>query len=361
MSNHDELILKIFFQNDKLNISVINKYNRKKNKYYKNIQYYLLYRYIDTETERESLYRIKYNIEDKPTCPICHSKLKFFGRKNKLFLEHCSNSCKKKDSLVNEKWKKSCGDLGTNRQKYKETMLSKYNVDNSYKIPAIIEKIKTINKEKKDISLLKSQQTCLQKYGVKYYLQTDEFKHKSELTSLKKYNTKSPIQSYIVKNKYDWDKIVRKINNTKHKNHTFNTSKEEDIVYNFLVQHFPDIIRSYSSEKYRWNCDFYIPSLDVYIEYNGSHYHNFSPFMNTEEDKNKLNELINKSNKIKESRSCSKTQYDMIIYTWTDLDVRKRHTAKENNLKFIEIWSLNELCDELIDKIKKVENSNSLP
>ena len=315
MSNHDKLILKIFFQNDKLNISVINKYNRKKNVYYENIKYYLLYRYIDTETERESLYRIKYNIEDKPICKECGKKVKFVGKGGKLFASFCSYQCMNKNKDVLHKKQESDkkrhnGKLGWN--------------------------INTIEK------IQHRKNSLISKYG-SWENACKEIDNLRRLGVLKKYGVKSVMEL---------DSVQIKRNESLRKNKKSNTSKEEDIVYNFLVQYFPDIIRSYSSEKYKWNCDFYIPSLDVYIEYNGSHYHNFSPFMNTEEDKNKLDELNNKSNRIKESRSCSKTQYDMIIYTWTDLDVRKRHTAKENNLKFIEIWSLNELCDELIDKIK---------
>ena len=33
----------------------------------------------------------------------------------------------------------------------------------------------------------------------------------------------------------------------------------------------------------------------------------------------------------------------MMIYTWTDLDVRKRNIAKENNLNYIEFWNIKEV------------------
>ena len=32
-----------------------------------------------------------------------------------------------------------------------------------------------------------------------------------------------------------------------------------------------------------------------------------------------------------------------MIYVWTDLDVRKRNIAKENNLNYIEFWNIEEL------------------
>lgn len=74
----------------------------------------------------------------------------------------------------------------------------------------------------------------------------------------------------------------------------------------------------------------------MYIEYNGSHYHHGHPFNTLDEnDKKELERLQNLSD--------DKNQYNKIIYTWTDLDVRKRNTAKENNLNFIEFWSIEDV------------------
>ena len=40
-----------------------------------------------------------------------------------------------------------------------------------------------------------------------------------------------------------------------------------------------------------------------------------------------------------------------MIYVWTDLDVRKRNIAKQNNLNFIEFWNLTDV-NKFIQQIK---------
>ena len=47
-------------------------------------------------------------------------------------------------------------------------------------------------------------------------------------------------------------------------------SKSEDRVYDFLTSKFgkEDIERQYRSNSYPFSCDFYIKSLDLYIECN---------------------------------------------------------------------------------------------
>ena len=161
--NHDKLIDKLFFKEEKYYIKNVSKYNINKNKKYNNIKQYIQNRYLDSSSDRETIYRIHYNIENKPLCPVCGKELQFYGRKNVLFLSHCSNKCKKLDSSVNNKWKISCGDLGTNREKAKQTMQEKYGVSNPFQMPEIIEKIKQINKEKYHESSIKKKQTRLKK------------------------------------------------------------------------------------------------------------------------------------------------------------------------------------------------------
>ena len=60
-----------------------------------------------------------------------------------------------------------------------------------------------------------------------------------------------------------------------------------------------------------------------------------------ENNKNDLNKLSIWKEKSKES-----DYYKQAIYTWTNLDVRKRNIAKENNLNYLEIFTDN--LDECI-------------
>jgi len=349
--NYDKILDKIFFNGNKYNISKIISYNRLKLKKYINIQNYIINRFDDSLSERETLYRIHYKIYKVPTCPVCGKKLKFYGRKNIIFLSHCSNKCKRKDNNVIKKWKSSCGELGTNREKSKKTMVERYGVENPYQIPEIINKIKEINKNKKDQIIINMKHTCNLKYNVDYYLQTKEFKEKSNKTSLKKYGTQYPIQSNIVKDKYDWKNITKKISNTKRQNNSFNKSKPEDESYILLKEKFEDVKRQYRSDLYPFNCDFYIPNLDIYIECQYGQFHHRRPYLGTEEDLKDIEILKENANRIHKEKNVSVSMYDNELETWTIRDVNKRNIAKQNNLNYLEFWNIEELKEWL--KIKE--------
>jgi hypothetical protein len=65
--------------------------------------------------------------------------------------------------------------------------------------------------------------------------------------------------------------------------------------------------------------------------------------------------LKQKSEQRKQIIKKNKTKYDSVIYTWSDLDVRKRNIAKQNNLNYIEFWNINELKDWLNQNKKIVK------
>ena len=128
--------------------------------------------------------------------------------------------------------------------------------------------------------------------------------------------------------------IQLKINSTKKKNNSYNISKTEEICFNILKEVFPNIIRQYRSEKYPFNCDFYIPEKDLYIEFNGTWTHGKHPFDSTDKNDIDLVEIW---------KSKNTKFYQNAIETWTKRDVLKRETAKNNNVNFIEFWNLDEV------------------
>jgi hypothetical protein len=100
-----------------------------------------------------------------------------------------------------------------------------------------------------------------------------------------------------------------------------------------------DIERQYKSKLYPFACDFYIKSLDLYIEYNGNWTHGKESF-----DKDNLEH----QSIVEAWKSKSTKFYKNAIYTWTDLDVRKLETFKKNNLNYKIFWNLEEVEDWLI-------------
>ena len=115
----------------------------------------------------------------------------------------------------------------------------------------------------------KSEQTCLQKYGVKSYTQTLQYHNL--------YNNKS-----FILNRSNKEYITKK------KNNSFATSKPEEEIYNLLCQKYGEIKRQYKSDLYPYRCDFYIPSIDTYIEYQGHWTHGKEPYIGSKEQQEKI-------------------------------------------------------------------------
>ena len=397
--NYDKILIKICF-GKRLRFKKVQKIIN----FCPNIKNYLLNRFDYVESIKESLHRIKNNIEIRPICPICGKPVKFMGLSNMLYRIYCSDKCAALDPVSKENRKQTCirkygveysGQAKEKKEKTIKTWLNKYGVDNPRKAECIKKKITQYFKDKNKVNKIieKRKQTCLEKYGVEYSSQSDLVKNKIKETCLKKYGVDHPWKSDEVKqeiketieNRYgsnknqiiekiketclkrygvsSWsktkdfkqmlkenrEKIENKKNNTKRKNHTFNSSKMEEELYLYIKEKFPLVKRQYKdNERYPWCCDFYIQELDYFIELNGSWTHGNHPFDSlSEEDQNKLKEM-----KVKAVNS---KYYNNAIKNWTERDVNKRNKAKENNLNFKEVWSLKEgkeFIDKLYEKIK---------
>lgn len=130
--------------------------------------------------------------------------------------------------------------------------------------------------------------------------------------------------------------IVDKRCNTKRLNNTFNTSNPEEKYYTYLITKYgvDNVIRQYKDERYPFNCDFYIPSEDLFIELNILWVHGKHPFNPlNEEDLNTLNKWKKKTIKSK--------FYEKAIDIWTRADVEKQKIAKLNGLNYKAIYSLD--------------------
>ena len=129
-------------------------------------------------------------------------------------------------------------------------------------------------------------------------------------------------------------------------------SVQEKEIYNKLLVIFPNIKTQYKSKLYPFNCDFYIPEIDTYIEFHGSQFHHFHPFDKNNPDDIKELERLKVENNKKQLEGKIKNQYSGMISTWTIRDVKKRTIAKKNNLNFLEFYTL----DEFYIWYKKISN-----
>ena len=351
MEINDEYIIKEFINNQKHIKSC--KCGNKWLQSHQDIYNYLINRYKDSKSISETIYRIYNNIEHRPVCEYCGGEVKYLFFTNG-FRRFCSDACIQNSPAVQEKRANTCMErVGVDnaaksekiiqqireinikrygvpvttqnnivKNKVKQTCIEKYGVDNPAKSEKVIQQIKETNIKRygctcvlqnKEI-LNNIHQTCIAKYGVESYSQTDEYKQKqSKLMSSKEMQERR--------------NIIQK------KHHTFNSSKIEQQFKEYLEQNYlNDFEYQYRSELYPFNCDFYVKSLDLYIEIQGSWTHGKHPYdENNQEDIDKLNLWKSKNTKY----------YNVAIKVWTELDVRKRNIAKENKLNYLEIFSNN--------------------
>ena len=284
---------------------------------------------------RESLYK-KYGAYDVMHIPHILQKIKNTNLK-KFGVEFPLQQLKKENSEIYQKISQTCiNKFGVDsplknkevREKIKQTNIQKYGVDNLFKNDIIKEKIK---------------QTNIQKYGVDNPLKNKEIREKIKQTNIQKYGVDNPL-----KNKEIWKK-------SQDNRQISSKSKLENNFLNYLKLKYEsdDIITQYKSKEYPYYCDFYIKSINLYIEIQGHWTHNDHPF-----DINNLNDqqIMN----IWRTKSLSDKYYKNALNTWTIKDVEKRNTAIQNNLNYLEIFGktdLNKYIDIFENYIKNMENN----
>ena len=224
--------------------------------------------------------------------------------------------------------------------------------NDTFKKLGIFDEFKKIQNKRRGLSAKK---TNLARYGIANG-HDKKAKEKLKQTSLAKYGTENPWQAKEVK---------QKCNETKFKKHgdkhytnrekSFETTKKngmyrtklEDRYLDRLKKVYPDIIQHYVSEKYPFECDFYIPSKDLYIELNVFYLHGGHFFdEKNPEDINKLNDWKSR---------------DIDTTIWTVKDLIKRDFAIRNKLNYIVLWSEKELNDFINGKFELIDTSISVP
>ena len=372
MNNIDALLIEKIYFKDK---NGKNKINFRKVKNLNNDELeYLNNRFSDSDSLNESIQRILHGIEEKPKCPICGNPVKWLGKPNRLMLNTCSLECGFKlrtqhiKETCQEKYGVSnCFASDEKKQKIKETNLKRYGVDNPHKNKQVIEKTRNTCLERYGVlngggtpeAIKKIKQTKLKRYGDENFVNVEKCKQtkfekygnpnytnmdKNIKTCKAKYNVDYWFQS--IEYKSNIKEYQRKARQTKIKNNTLVNSKLESMAYNLLKKYFSDIKCQWKDdEKYPYNCDFYIPEIDTWIEIQGFVTHGPEQF-----NENNI-EHLEKVSILKQKNMAHKTPnknlYFEIIKCWTELDVKKRNTAKRNNLNYKEFWNIEQLKEWL--------------
>lgn len=126
----------------------------------------------------------------------------------------------------------------------------------------------------------KSKKSCLDKYGVDHGMKTEEAKNKLKKVCLEKYGKETFLGSDSWRSKVDHKDIARKAWLTKIKNGSCSTSRTEEKLYQLLCDIFgnDDVTRQACIAK-QW-VDFYIRSLDLYLQLDGVYWHGLNRDIN---------------------------------------------------------------------------------
>ena len=271
---------------------------------------------------KQKLWHFLNDIYVIPVCKTCGNPVNFLTRKGQWgYCTYCSGSCAMKDENIKEKLDNTkISRYGSrtynNSEKQKQTILNK---GEEYWKQHYEKSIKTRYEKNggkyfSQETIEKIKETTLQKYGVDSFTKTKEFQD-------------------IIKQKHN--DIQKKQYITKKSHHSFKSSNVEKNFGEYLNEMGIINCSQYKSDQYPYSCDFFIPGINLYVEIQGSWTHGKHPFNpDDKKDNGKLNYWKSKDN----------DYYNNAIYTWTDLDVRKRQCAKDNHINYLEIFS-NDIDD----------------
>lgn len=179
----------------------------------------------------------------------------------------------------------------------------------------------------------------MSRYGVDHYMKTDEGKAIVREMMLSDAHQQKIADSMLKKYGVRWASqvpgVARKGWRTKRADGTYNHSNPESTFYLLLCDVFgcDDVCWEYATdERYPFSCDFYIKSLDLFIELNAHWTHGGHWF-----DENNIDDL----NVLQLWKQKNSIYYDSAIDVWTNRDVLKHRTAIENDLNYVVFWDSN--------------------
>lgn len=205
----------------------------------------------------------------------------------------------------------------------KQGMLDKYGVDNPFKLDEFQAIAAETRKEKYGAEYTLASGSALRdaaRQTFAEHMQDDAFRkelnEKKCATNTALYGVPYVVQSPV---------FQAKMNATKHKNGTFNSSNIEECIKAldiFKSQYKKDV-------RYPYLCDFYDKDKDLFIEVNASWTHNFHWY-----DADSDAVIVNAWKK----KSDDSQYYASALKIFTKSDVEKRECARKNNLNYVTLW-----------------------
>lgn len=133
--------------------------------------------------------------------------------------------------------------------------------------------------------------TNLNRYGVEHAPQSQIVKDKIRTTTIERYGVNSVLclkeihdkgiteaATPIVRAKINWSTANVKRHQTNKHNGTYLSSKMENKFHCYLVERFDEVQRAVDVNG--WEIDFYIPTIDTYVQFDGVYWHGLDRSLN---------------------------------------------------------------------------------
>lgn len=142
------------------------------------------------------------------------------------------------------------------------------------------------------------------------------------------------IQNILFENGYIFDEKKSKVISDPETG--ISISKDEDYIYDKLKEKYGEVKRQYKDEdRYPWECDFYIPSEDMFIEYLKHWTHGRRVYDPEDPECQADVEWL-------KSKASDNEFYQRCLDQWTIKDPEKMEVAKEAGLNLFIFYNLRE-------------------
>lgn len=369
----DDDVIKILIKYNKIVPSRTNEKYLKKH----NLYTYLINRYTDSMSIKETIYRIYKNIEIRPKCKICGNNINFIGNK---FATYCSKKCSNSDPVVLQKNKENVskalkaaylanGDII--KEKRKQTLSKHYGI-NSTSSPFSIDHIR-----------IKASESIISKYNVPNVFYLSQFRRSRkdmQECSIKYQKSKgfnisyinpeassNELQVLIYKGCEKHGDIVMPwtLFNNRSRHHLKyglcmcpicnpvrnQETSIETIIKNILIKYNINFIQHDRTYIYPYELDFFLTDYNIAIECNGSFWH--SGYTSFEKHKKKMTLCTNKNIQLlyfwsyQIYNDIANIENDLINRLNIKITEKEMPIYIENNIAYIEYYANNSILQKL--------------
>lgn len=207
------------------------------------------------------------------------------------------------------------------------------------------ERLKQRTVEQRNLTCMKTRHTNLERYGVEHLMSdpTSEYRKQRDATMLERYGNVIPTKTDVVKEKTQQtcrerfgapypmmnDDIKAKMIDSTNLRGLYRKSRPEDRMFELLIEQFgiDDVKRQVRPKNSNWSIDFYVQSIDTWIQIDGVYWHGLDRPIEMISQHNTLRDYNIEKNYYRDQRQNKWfAEHNMKLLRFTDCEVNKMST-----------------------------------